>query len=97
MYFVYPNVNNFFYSYDCYVMVNFTSYLNGLKATNEWQDSGTGILHQVTQHPIDQVYLYTRHPCPFPPTQNLEDKVLAAEQVGLYAPPKPPPLAQRGS
>ena len=35
----------------------------GLIATNEWQDNGSGILHQVTQFPIDQVYLYTRHPC----------------------------------
>ena len=25
----------------------------GLKATNEWQDDGTGVLHQVAQHPID--------------------------------------------
>ena len=37
--------------------------LKGLKATNEWQDDGTGILHQVAQFPIDQVYrgshLYT--------------------------------------
>ena len=35
--------------------------LKGLKATNEWQDDGTGVLHQVAQHPIDQVYFYTRH------------------------------------
>ena len=33
-----------------------------LKATNEWQDDGTGILHQVAQHPINQVYGYTRRP-----------------------------------
>ena len=45
---------------------------HGLKANNERQDDGTVILHQVAQHPIDQVYLYTRHPCPFPPTQDLE-------------------------
>ena len=29
--------------------------LKGLKVTNEWQDDGTGILHQVAQFPIDQV------------------------------------------
>ena len=27
-----------------------------LKATNEWQDDGAGILHQVAQFHIDQVY-----------------------------------------
>ena len=44
----------------------------GLQATNEWQDDGTGVLHQVVQHPIDQVYLYMRHSCPSPPKQDLE-------------------------
>ena len=39
---------------------------------NEQQDDGTGILHQVAQHPIDQVYLNTRRPCPSVHTQNLE-------------------------
>ena len=28
----------------------------GLKVTDEWQDNGTSALHQVAQHPIDQVY-----------------------------------------
>ena len=28
----------------------------GLKATNAQLDNGTGILHQVAQFPIDQVY-----------------------------------------
>ena len=28
----------------------------GLKATNEQQDDGAGILHQVAQFPIDQVF-----------------------------------------
>ena len=28
----------------------------GLKATKEWQDDGAGILHQVAQFLIDQVY-----------------------------------------
>ena len=42
-----------------------------LKATNEQQDDGAGILHQVAQFPIDQVYfIFTRHPCPSPPTQD---------------------------
>ena len=44
----------------------------GLKATNEWRDNGIGILHQVAQYSIDQVYLYARRPCPSPPTQDLE-------------------------
>ena len=40
-----------------------------LKTTNERQDDGAGILHQVAQFPIDQVYfIYTRCPCPSPPT-----------------------------
>ena len=48
------------------------SYLNfpRLKATNERQDDGAGMLHQVAQFPIDQVYfIYTRPPCPSPATQ----------------------------
>ena len=28
-------------------------YVEGLKATNEQQDNGTGILHQIAQHLID--------------------------------------------
>ena len=44
-----------------------------LKAINERQDDGAGILHQVAQFPIDPQYsIYTRHPCPPPPTQDLE-------------------------
>ena len=46
--------------------------LNGLrlKATNEWQDDGAGMLHIVTHFPIDQVYFaYGRRPCPSPPMQ----------------------------
>ena len=31
------------------------TFFEGLKATNEWQDTGTGVLHQVAQHPIDQL------------------------------------------
>ena len=37
-------------------------WFKGLKATNGQQDDGTGILHQVAQFPIDQVYFYTRCP-----------------------------------
>ena len=39
-----------------------------LKATNEQQDDGAGIFHQVARFPVDLVYLYTRHPWPSPPT-----------------------------
>ena len=70
----------------------------GLKATNERQDDGVGILHQVAQFPLDQVYFIYKASCPSPTTQDPErHKVLAAEQVGLYASLNPPSLAQRGS
>ena len=68
-----------------------------LKATNERQDDGAGILHQAAQFPIDKYTLYTRRPCPPHPRKTQRDKVLAAKQVGLYVPLNPPPLAQRGS
>ena len=49
------------------------SWVVTVKATNERQDDGAGILHQVAQFPIDQVYfIYTRRPCPSPPTQDPE-------------------------
>ena len=64
----------------------------GLKVTNEQQVDGTGTLHQVAQHPVDQVFLYTSRPC-----KTRRDKVLAAEQVGVYTPPNPSHLAQRGT
>ena len=41
-------------------------HFKGLKATNEWQDDGTGTSHQVAQHPIDHVHLHARCPCPSP-------------------------------
>ena len=44
----------------------------GLKATRKRQDNGTGVLHQIAQHPIHQISLYTRCPCPSPPMQDLE-------------------------
>ena len=46
--------------------------VKSLKATNEQQNDGAGILHQWAQIPIDQVYLYTRCPCPSLPTQDPE-------------------------
>ena len=46
--------------------------IKGLKVTNERQDGGKGVLHKVAQHPIDQVHLYTRRPCPPLPTQGLK-------------------------
>ena len=57
-----------FYPYSCHATIK------GLKVTNERQDDGTGVLHQVAQLPTDQVYLYTRHRCPSPPTQDLSTK-----------------------
>ena len=46
-------------------------YVIRLKANNEQQDDGAGILPQEAQFPIDQVYfIYTRCPCPSPPTQD---------------------------
>ena len=62
----------------------------GLKATNEGQDDWVGILHQVAQFPIGQVYLYTRRPCPSLPMLHPETEVLAAEQVALYTLLNPP-------
>ena len=83
------------YTLDIIVAIYHT--FKGLKATNEREDDGTGILHQVAQHPMDQVYGYTRRPCPSRPRKTWRDKVLAAKQVGLYALPNAPPLALRGS
>ena len=52
--------------------------LRGFTATNERQDDGAGISHQVAQFPTDQVYLgYTQsHPCPSPPTQEYLNSIL---------------------
>ena len=68
-----------------------------LKATNEWQDDGEGILHQVAQFPIDQVYLIYKAPMPLSTHTRPRDKVLAAMQLSLYVPLNLPPLARRGS
>ena len=43
-----------------------------LKVTIEQHDDGTGVLYQVAQHPMDQVYLYTRHSRPCLPTLSRE-------------------------
>ena len=59
-------------------------------ATNERQDDGVGILHEVAQFPIDQVYLYIQGAhAPLLPCKTQRGKVLAAKQVGLYVPPDP--------
>ena len=48
-------------------------FLHRLKATNEQQDNGAGILNQVAQFPIDQVYfIYARRPCLSLPMQDQE-------------------------
>ena len=62
-----------------------------LKTTNEWQDDGIGILHQVAQHPIQGTH------APFCPHKTQRDKILAAERVDLCTPLNLPSLAQRGS
>ena len=70
-----------------------------LKATNERQDDGAGILHQVAQFPINQayfIYIQGAH-AHLRSLKTQRDKVLAAKQVGLYIPLSPPLLAQRGS
>ena len=70
-----------------------------LKATNERQDNGADILHQVAHFPIDQVhfmYIQGAH-ATLSPRKTQRDKVLVAKNVGLYVPLNPPPLAQRGS
>ena len=72
-------------------------YIKGLKATNEEQADGAGILHQVAQSPIDQVYLYTRHPRPSPPMQDPETLGTVCRAGRPIYPSKPPPLAQRRS
>ena len=56
----------------CSFTFKLLQHLKGSKATNERQGDGTGVLLQVAQFPIDQVYLYTRRPCPSPPTQDPE-------------------------
>ena len=62
--------------------------LTPVKATNERQDDGAGILHQVAQFSIDQIYfifIQGAH-APLRPRKTQRDKVLAAKQVGLYVP-----------
>ena len=69
-----------------------------LKATNERQDYGAGILHQEAQFPIDQVYLIYKAPMPLSAhARPRETRYWLQMQVGLYVPLNPPPLAHRGS
>ena len=69
-----------------------------LKATNERQDYGAGILHQEAQFPIDQVYLIYKAPMPlFAHARPRETRYWLQMQVGLCVPLNSPPLAHRGS
>ena len=69
-----------------------------LKATNERQDYGAGILRQEAQFPIDQVYLIYKAPMPLSThARPRETRYWLQMQVGLYVPLNPPPLAHRGS
>ena len=64
-----------------------------LKATNERQDYGAGILHQVAQFPIDQVYLIYKAPMPLSThARPRETRYWLQMQVGLYVPLNPHPL-----
>ena len=60
-----------------------------LKATNGWQDNGTGVLYQVAQHPIDQVCWYTRCPWPSPPMQGPEGQGAGCRAGRPVHPSKP--------
>ena len=51
----------------------------GLKATNEEHNDGTGVLHQVAQFPVDQVYYIQGAHAPLCPRKTKKDKELAAE------------------
>ena len=68
-----------------------------LKATNERQDDGAGILHQVAQFPIDQVYLIYKAPMPLSAhARPRETRYWLQMKVGLYVPLNPPtPCSQR--
>ena len=69
-----------------------------VKGTNERQDYGAGILYQVAQFPIDQVYLIYKAPMPLSThARPRETRYWLQMQVGLYVPLNPPPLAHRGS
>ena len=55
-----------------------------LKAINEQQDNEAGILHQVAQFPIDQVYfICTWCSCPSPPTHDPERQGNNNKRVGV--------------
>ena len=76
---------------------NMVKSLKVLQVTNEQQGNGTSILHQVAQHPIDQVYLYTRRPCPSLPTQDLEEQGTRCRAGRPMHPSKPPHPLLRGA
>ena len=79
-------------NFHCFAFFFFKIYPTCLKVTNEQQDDGAGILHQVAQFPVDQVYLYTRCPCPSPPMQDPERQgagCKASRPICLSEPPTP--------
>ena len=68
----------------------------GLKVTNERQDDGAGIFHQVAKFPIDQVYLIYKAPMPLSAHARPRDKVVAANAGRPIRPSKPPtPCTER--
>ena len=48
------------------------AWFKGLMATNELQDDGAGILHQVAQFQVYFIYILYKRPCPYLPTQDPE-------------------------
>ena len=72
---------------------HFITGFEGSKVTNERQDDGAGILHHVAPFPIDQVYLYTRHPCPSPLMQGHLWPLHLEQKVWVYNSGRPTSLA----
>ena len=70
--------------------------LKVLKATKERQDNWTGVLHRIAQHPVEQVYLYTRCPCPFLPKQELEGQDTGCRAGRPMHPSEPPTPCSEG-
>ena len=72
--------------------------VKGLKATDEQQDDGTVVLHQVGTTSNRPSILIYKVPMPLSAhTRPRETRYMAAGQVGLRTPLNPPPLAHRGS
>ena len=94
----------FIFLADCFEQLfiyfaHLSSNIKGLKATNERQDNGAGMLHkvaQLTKYIYIYIYIQGAH-APLCLRKTQTDKVVAAKQVCLYIPLNPPPLAQRGS